>query len=75
MSREMSAERWACLKALKPAPARYFHIACFANMVPDPRGPGFPAIPFVERSGVPWKQGDAPRTDPRDERGFKGARR
>jgi hypothetical protein len=59
----------------KPPVGRYFHVSCFANMVPDPRGLGSPAIPYIEKPGVTFKRGDTPRTDPRDKRGFLGRRR
>lgn len=71
---ELKPARWAYLKALKPSPGRYFPVSCFANMVPDPRGSGFPALPFVERPGITYKCGDTPRTNPRDKRGFRGKR-
>lgn len=72
---DLNPARWAYLKALKPSQGRYFHVSCFANMVPNPRGPMFPVIPFVEKPGITWKRGDTPRTDPRDKRGFLGARK
>lgn len=72
---ELSPARWKYLKALKPSRGRYFHVSCFANMVPNPRGLEFPAIPFVEKPGVTYKRGNKPRTDPRDKRGFLGTRR
>lgn len=72
MSKEMPPGRWAYLKALKPSKGRYVHVSSFANMVPDPRGYGYPVIPYVE-PGVTLnlKRGDQPRTNPADTRGFR----
>lgn len=41
--------------------SRYFHVSCFAAMVPHPLGPTFPVIPYVEKPGVTYRRGDKPR--------------
>lgn len=58
---DLKPGRWAYLKALKPSSGRYVHVSSFANMVPNPNGPAFPAVPVKEKKGVTFRAGDKPR--------------
>ena len=48
----MTDARWARIKSLPANTARYFHVSCYAGMRGDPRGIGYPAIPYVEKPGT-----------------------
>ncbi len=53
----MTDARWARIKSLPANTARYFHTSCRAGMRGDPRGIGYPAIPYVEKPGTTYNVG------------------